>query len=99
MILEIVIVPTIAAVVYFIMTLYKQTIAQGRESYIRVIPLISGILGIVLGITAYYITPEIMPTKSLFTAMLIGGASGLSATGTNQIFKQLGKKENEDDKQ
>lgn len=100
MILEIVIIPSIAAVVYFIITLYKQTIAQGREPYLRVIPLISGVLGIVLGILAFYTTPETMPTESLFTAMLIGGASGLSATGTNQIFKQLSKgdKEKDDEK-
>lgn len=97
MLTEIVIIPSIAAVVYFIVTLYKQSIAQDREPYLRVIPLISGILGIVLGIAAFYATPEIVPTDSLFTAILIGGASGLSATGTNQIFKQLTKEKDKDE--
>ena len=27
----------------------------------------------------------------MFTAILVGGASGLSATGCNQIFKQISK--------
>ena len=97
MLTEIVIIPSIGAVVYFIITLYKQTIAQDREPYLRVIPLISGLLGIVLGVVALYATPKIVPTESLFTAMLIGGASGLSATGTNQILKQLTKEKKKDE--
>ena len=33
----------------------------------------------------------------LFSDEGIGGASGLTATGTNQIIKQLGKKDGKDD--
>lgn len=35
--------------------------------------------------------PVIIPAENLFMALIIGGASGLSATGANQIIKQLGQ--------
>ena len=44
-----------------------------------------------LGIVAFYALPSIIPAHDIFTAILIGASSGLSATGMNQIFKQLKK--------
>lgn len=97
--MEIIIVPSIAALVYFLITLYKQVIPEGKKKYLRIIPLISGLLGIAFGILVFFTAPQLMPTDNIIVAMLIGGASGLSATGTNQIFQQLCKcktdKENE----
>lgn len=83
-------VPVITALVYGAMQLYKYTVG-GRESLIRLIPVIAAILGAVLGIVAFYAVGEVMPADNIFTAILIGGASGLAATGSNQIFKQLTK--------
>jgi hypothetical protein len=37
-----------------------------------------------------------IPATNAFAAILIGAASGLAATGTNQIFKQMTKKDEED---
>lgn len=39
--------------------------------------------------------PSIIPAENVAVAIVIGGASGLSAAGTNQIVKQLNKKADE----
>jgi hypothetical protein len=56
---------------------------------VRIIPILAAALGIVLGITAFYAVPAIMPASNIFVAILVGGSSGLAATGTHQVFKQL----------
>ena len=88
--IEIISVPIIVTVVYWIMNLYKY-ITKSKEKYIRLIPVISAILGATLGLTSFFISPNIIPANNFIMALLIGGASGLAATGTNQIFKQIKK--------
>ena len=88
---EIICVPVIVAVVFALMEIYKRYIAKENETMIRIIPLIAGGLGIVFGIVCFYAFPAIISATNLLTAILVGGASGLSATGCNQIFKQLKK--------
>lgn len=53
------------------------------------IPVICGVAGIVLGIVALYIGVPDFPATDPMTAAAIGGASGLAATGADQILKQL----------
>ncbi len=89
--IEIICVPVIVALVFVIMEIYKKYIAKENERMKRIIPLIACGLGIVLGIVCFYAFPTIISATNLFAAILIGGASGLSATGCNQIFKQLKK--------
>lgn len=54
----------------------------------KYIPIICGVLGGILGIVAMFIVPD-FPANDYLTAIAIGIVSGLSATGINQIFKQL----------
>lgn len=89
--LEIVCVPVIVAIVYALMAIYKTYIAKGKENLIRFIPLIGGSIGIILGIIFYFACPQLIVASNVFTAILVGLASGLSATGCDQIFKQLTK--------
>jgi hypothetical protein len=93
--LQIVSVPVITAVVYGAMELYKYTV-NGKESLIRLIPVIGAILGAALGIIAFFAVPGVTAADNVFTALLTGGASGLAATGGNQIIKQLITKYKED---
>ncbi|GHU97870.1 hypothetical protein FACS1894211_00560 [Clostridia bacterium] len=86
--LQIVSVPVITAVVYGAMELYKH-VANGNEKFIRLIPVTAIILGAVLGVVAFYAAEEVIAADNVFTAILIGGASGSAATGGNQIIKQL----------
>lgn len=93
--LELISVPAIATVVYWIINIIKYAV-QENEKFKRFIPLISAALGAVLGVVAFYALPSIIPANNVCVAILIGGASGLTATGTNQIVKQLTKKDDED---
>ncbi len=91
--LEIICVPVIVSLVFGLMEVYKVLIAKAKnqETLIRIIPIIACVLGIAFGILFYYVCPSIVAATNIWTAILIGGASGLSATGCNQIFKQLKK--------
>lgn len=73
-----------------------QAFCQSRK-WIRLIPLWAALLGVVFGIVAFYAVPGIMPADNVLVAILIGGASGLAATGTNQIYKQLTKDKDKSD--
>jgi uncharacterized membrane protein len=85
----------ITGVVYGAAELYKRAVGE-RETLIRLIPLFGAMLGAVLGLVAYFAAPEIIAASNVFTAVLTGGASGLAATGGNQILKQLITKSKED---
>lgn len=90
-------VPAIAAVVYWVVNLIKFT-TKNNEKVLTLIPVISAGLGGAFGIVAFFLIPEIMPTTNIVSAIVIGGASGLTATGFNQIFKQISKNNGEDKK-
>ena len=89
--LEVICVPVIVTLVFSIMEFYKKFIAKDNKILVSIIPIIAAIIGIVSGIVCFYAFPSIISASDIFTAILIGGASGLSATGCNQIFKQLKK--------
>ncbi|MBE6603014.1 MAG: hypothetical protein E7636_01615 [Ruminococcaceae bacterium] len=88
--LELISVPAIAAVVYWVINLIKYTVGD-NETFKRFIPLIATALGIVCGVVCFFLIPTIVPADNVLVAIVIGGASGLTATGTNQIIKQLTK--------
>ena len=83
-------VPIIVSIVYGGLALLRQATGSA-EKVLRFFPLIAGALGSGLGVVAFFTMPELIPASNAFVAILIGGASGLAATGTNQIIKQLGK--------
>jgi FtsH-binding integral membrane protein len=83
-------VPAIAAVVYFIVELIKYT-TKKSEKVLRFIPIIAAGIGLVCGAVAYFAIPKIVPTDNVVVALVIGAASGLTATGFNQIIKQAKK--------
>ena len=89
--MEIICVPAIVAVVYVLIEAYKKMIAKGREKWLNFVPLIATVLGGILGVAVFYIAPQIIIANSVWVALIVGLCSGLSATGTNQIFKQLEK--------
>lgn len=90
--LELVSVPAIAAVVYWVIAIIKYAVKE-NETFKRFIPLIAAGLGVILGVVAYYLVPGIIPADNVVVALIVGGASGLTATGVNQIIKQLSGKD------
>ena len=92
---EITSIPTLAAIVYTIIDIAK-TALGGDERFKRFIPLIACVLGAGCGVVAFYCVPGVMETENLLVAIILGASSGLSATGTNQVAKQLTKPKKED---
>ena len=86
----IVTIPAIAAIVYTLIDIVK-TACGGDEKFKRFIPLAAAVLGGIIGVIAYYFVPGVIDTQNILVAIVIGAASGLSATGTNQAVKQLVK--------
>ena len=90
---EFVSIPSIVLIVYMIIEIIK--ICTKNEVVSKLFPAISCVLGMGLGILAFYLCPAVIPANNVLSAILIGGSSGLSATGTNQIIKQLTQKNDE----
>lgn len=88
--LQVVSVPAIVAIVYWVVNLIKYT-TKNNEKVLTFIPLISAGLGVSCGVIAFFTVPGIMPTDNFIVAMVLGGASGLTAVGFNQIIKQFCK--------
>lgn len=57
----------------------------------KYIPVICGIVGGILGVIGRIAIPD-FPAADWLSAVAVGIVSGLSATGVNQIFKQLTSK-------
>lgn len=93
--LELISVPAIAAIVYGALGILKSAIKN--ETFNKLIPIIAAALGAVCGVIAFFAIPAIIPAENVWLAIVIGAASGLTATGTNQIFKQLSKDKDETD--
>lgn len=53
------------------------------------IPVLCGLLGVVLGLTALIIGMPDFPAHDPITAAAVGAVSGLAATGANQVYKQI----------
>ena len=88
--LNLISVPAIATAVYLLIEVLKKAF-NNSEKFLRFIPLISLTIGVFAGIICYFFIPSIIPAPNIVVAIIIGGASGLTATGTNQIVKQLSK--------
>ena len=54
----------------------------------KIIPIVCGMAGAVLGVAGMYVMPE-FPAADPITAGAVGIVSGLAATGADQIAKQL----------
>lgn len=94
--LNLISVPAIATVVYWVIKIVR--LASGdNEKFKRFIPLMAAGLGAVCGVICHYAVPSIIPSTNAVVAVVIGGASGLSATGVNQLIKQLTDKSNKTD--
>lgn len=86
--LNLISVPAIATAVYLLIEVLKKA-TNDNEKVKRFIPLIALGLGAIAGLICFYFIPAIIPATNVVVAIIVGGASGLTATGTNQIIKQL----------
>jgi type II secretory pathway pseudopilin PulG len=89
--LDFITVPAIIAIVYLIALIVKSM--STNEKLDRMIPAICGVSGLILGILIFFTIPGWMPVSNWAEAAATGIASGLAATGINQIYKQFTKPE------
>ena len=76
-------VPAIAIICYLAAEVIKATKLDNKW-----IPIICMVFGGLLGVVAMLFMPD-YPAGDYITAVAVGIASGLAATGANQIVKQL----------
>lgn len=72
-------------------TVISYLIAQGVKATPlnnKWLPVICGVCGAVLGWVGMYVMPN-FPASDPLTAVAVGIVSGLAATGSNEMFKQL----------
>ena len=82
-------VATVAAIIvicYLIGMIVKATALDSKW-----IPIICGVCGGVIGALALAFHMPDFPAEDYFTAIAVGIMSGLTATGVNQMFKQLSR--------
>ena len=79
-------VAVITALVYIIGIGVKATKLDNKW-----IPAICGVSGMILGVLALAYGMPDFPATDYITAAAVGGASGLAATGVDQVIKQLTK--------
>lgn len=86
--MEIITIPVISAIVYAIVEIIK-TATNSSDKLKRFIPLIAGGLGVACAMIAFFFVPGVLPTDNGFIAAVVGGASGLAATGIYENIKNL----------
>lgn len=90
-------VPIIVICCYILGEIIKLIFKKKQEVY-RAIPIVLSVVGGVLGIIIFKSNPEMLfEAANVWSAFGIGVVSGASATGANQIIKQIFFKSNKDD--
>lgn len=85
--MDLISIPTIIVISYLITEIFKLFIKK------KYLPVVAGVSGLILGIISFYLVPELIGNTNLLTSIAIGIVSGLAATGSNQILKQIRKEE------
>lgn len=89
-------VPIIVICCYLVGEIYK-VLFKTRPDLFKLIPILVGVLGGILGVLIYYTEPKLMfNTDNVWTSLGIGIVSGFTSTGTNQIIKQILKREDKE---
>ncbi len=83
-------VPAIVILCYLLVEVIKVFVGK-YEKIKELLPLISAFIGAIMGVLLFMFCSEIMPSDTYISSIIIGIFSGLSATGSNQIWKQLKK--------
>ena len=90
--MELIGIPAIVVISYMITEIFKMFINN------KYLPIVAGISGGVLGVISFVLQIDIMPATDIISALAIGIISGLAATGSNQIIKQIKSEEKKNEK-
>ena len=91
--MEFICVPIIVICCYLVGEIYK-VLFKTRQDLFKLIPILVGVVGGILGVLIYYTETKLLfNADNVWTSLGIGIVSGISSTGTNQIIKQILKRE------
>ena len=90
-------VPAIMSVVYAIVAAITKATGESAR-FKRFIPLTALGVGGLIGLLSYYFMPDMIVAENAVASMIVGGMSGLAATGGDQIIKQFKKSDSDDEK-
>ena len=83
-------IPIIIISTYILIEIFKLCTQKKQDTFYKFIPILSSIIGGLISAIIYFTNREILlSANSLYEALTIGFVSGASATGSNQIIKQL----------
>ncbi len=85
---DIISIPAIVIICYLIGAGLK---AINNKTVEKFIPIICGFVGGIFGVVAFVTIPGFIPAENWIVAAAVGIVSGFSATGINQIYKQMTK--------
>ena len=89
---------SIIVILCYILGEFIKIILKNKKELYKIIPLTIAIIGGVIGAIMYLDDPSsILNANNIYVAIEIGIISGASATGANQIIKQLFIKENKEE--
>lgn len=77
-------IPAIIVIAYFVGESVK---AYKNVDNKKILPIV-GLVGIILGITGFYVMPD-YPAQDIITAAAIGAVSGMSSTWIDQFKKHV----------
>lgn len=86
-------IPAIIIICYLIGEIFKLLILKKKSKY-KYIPIIVGTSGGLIGLLTFYVSPELlMNVESPIISIMMGIISGFASCGSDQVIKQLLKKE------
>ena len=77
-------IPIIVVICYIAITAIKSTKVESKWY-----PIISCAIGMLAAVAMYFVLPDFIGASSMIAAIISGAVSGLAATGSNQVLKQL----------
>lgn len=80
--------PIIVIICYLIGEIYK-ILFKNKDELFKFIPIFVSLIGGIIGVIMFFLNPEIINVSNFWAAFVVGVISGASATGTNQIIKQI----------
>lgn len=80
--------PIIVVICYLIGEIYK-ILFKNKDELFKFIPIFVSLIGGIIGVIMFFLNPEIINVSNFWVAFVVGVISGASATGTNQIIKQI----------
>ena len=92
--MDLISIPIIVVCCYMVGEIYKVLFKNKQQAY-KLIPILVAIFGGVMGLVIYFTAPQLLEVRDVYTAIMIGIVSGFTSTGSNQLIKQIIKKEKE----